>query len=127
MMNFSKFKVFLLIAIVFLIGVVVGAAVDQAFLSGIGTQRHSQEPFIEKLQNRLHLSVEQTLAVQTILDKAHEQFKMLYESVKPQFEGIRQLMRTQISEQLDPDQDQEFTVMCNEYKQRKVERAKKYR
>jgi len=126
-MSFSKFKVSLLIAVVFLLGVVVGASVDQAFLSGIWIQPHSQERFIEKLQNRLQLSAEQTLAVQDILDKAQGKFKMFYKSVKPQFEDIRQLMRTSISEQLNPEQNQKFTVMCNEYDQRKVERAKKHR
>ena len=130
MMNLSKFKALLIIAVVFLLGAVAGASLGRTVLWSIsakGPHHHSRGPFIEKLQKRLDLSGEQRTQIQAILDESHQQFRGLHKSVKPQFETIRQQMAERIREQLNPDQAQKFAAMRAEYEQRKAKREKKCR
>ena len=53
MMNLSKFKALLIIAVVFLLGAVAGASLSRTVLRSIsawGPHHHSRGPFIERLQ-----------------------------------------------------------------------------
>ena len=130
MMNLSKFKALLVIAVVFLLGALAGAALSRTVLRSIsdrGPHHHSRGPFIEKLQKRLDLSDEQRTQIQAILDESHQQFGKLHKSVKPQFETIRQQMSERIRNELNPDQVRKFAAMRAEYEQRKARREKKFR
>lgn len=130
MMNLSKFKALLVIAVVFLLGAVAGASLSRTVLwsiSGKGHHRHSRGSFIEKLQGRLDLSDEQRTQIQAILDESHQQFGRLHKSVKPQFETIRQQMAERIRKELNPDQTRKFAAMRAEYEQRRAKRGKKCR
>jgi Spy/CpxP family protein refolding chaperone len=130
MMNLSKFKALLIIAVVFLLGAVAGASLSRTVLRSIsawGPHHHSRGPFIERLQQRLDLSGEQRTQIQAILDESHQQFRGLHKSVKPQFESIRQQMSERIRKELNPDQVREFAAMHAEYEQRRARRGKKYR
>lgn len=120
-MSLSRVKAVLLMSIVFLLGAIAGASLGTAVVSRkfASPQELSRGPakpkFIEKLNARLHLSSPQKERLQVILDETHGQFGSLHESVKPQFEAIRNRMRDRIREQLDTAQKQEFEVMVQEY------------
>ena len=130
MMNLSKFKALLIVAVVFLLGAVAGASLSRTVLRSIsarGPHHDSRGPFIEKLQKRLDLSGDQRTQIQAILDESHQQFGRLHQSVKPRFEAIRQQMAEKIRKQLNPDQVREFAAMRAEYEQRKAKRETKCR
>ena len=130
MMNLSKFKALLIIAVVFLLGAVAGASLSRTVLWSISARaphHHSRGTFIEKLQKRLDLSGEQRAQIQAILDESHQQFRGLHKSVKPQFETIRQQMSERIRKELNPEQARKFAAMRAEYEQRRAKRGKKCR
>lgn len=130
-MSLSKLKALLVISIVFLLGAVVGASLGTSIVSkkfastSEGTSKSGREKLIDKFKGRLNLSPSQTETLQLILDDTHKQFKELHETVKPQFEGIRNRMRDRIREQLDATQKQEFEVMVREYDECKARGKKK--
>jgi hypothetical protein len=120
-MSLSRVKAVLLMSIVFLLGAIAGASlgttvVSRKFASTPEISRkQGREKFIEKLDLRLHLLPPQREKLQLILDETHQQFGQLHQSVKPQFEAIRNQMRDRIREQLDAPQRQEFEVLIQEY------------
>jgi len=120
MMSPSRFKAIALMAIVFLLGAIVGASLGTAIVSRkfAAPQERAGKPgkvkFIDRLNARLHISPEQTAQLKIILDETHQQFGSLHESVKPQFEAIRQRTRDRIREQLTDSQRQEFEAMLRE-------------
>jgi uncharacterized membrane protein len=120
-MSLSKLKAMLIVAIVFLLGAVVGASlgttlVSKKFASTPNLPAKSgREKIIEKFKARLNLSPDQTQTLQSILDETHQQFRQLHETVKPQFEEIRNRMRDRIRAELNGQQKQKFEVMAREY------------
>jgi hypothetical protein len=120
MMSPSRFKALMLMAIVFLLGAIVGASLGTTIVSRKFAAPHElavrpgKAKFVDRLNARLHLSSEQTLQLKAILDETHQQFGALHESVKPQFEAIRSKTRDRIREQLTEAQRPEFEAMVRE-------------
>ena len=112
-MSLSKLKALLVISTVFLLGAVVGASLGTSIVS---------KKFASPTEGAAKSGKE---TLQLILDDTHKQFKELHQTVKPQFEGIRNRMRDQIREQLDAKQKQEFEVMVREYDECKSRGKKK--
>lgn len=94
MISPSRFKALALMAIVFLLGAIVGASLGTTIVSRkfAAPQEMAGRPgkakFVDRLNARLHLSPEQTVQLKAILDETHQQFGALHESVKPQFEAM---------------------------------------
>ena len=120
MMSPSRFKALMLMAIVFLLGAIVGASLGTTIVSRKFATPHElavrpgKAKFVDRLNARLHLSPEQTVQLKAILDETHQQFGALHESVKPQFEAIRSKTRDRIREQLTDTQRPEFEAMVRE-------------
>jgi len=120
MMSPSRSKALMLMAIVFLLGAIVGASLGTTIVSRKFAAPHElavrpgKAKFVDRLNARLHLSPEQTLQLKAILDETHQQFGALHESVKPQFEAIRSKTRDRIREQLTEAQRPEFEAMVRE-------------
>lgn len=120
MISPSRFKALALMAIVFLLGAIVGASLGTTIVSRklAAPQEMAGRPgkakFVDRLNARLHLSPEQMVQLKAILDETHQQFGALHESVKPQFEAIRFRTRERIREQLNNAQKPEFEAMVRE-------------
>ena len=120
MMSPSRFKAVALMAIVFLLGAIVGASLGTTIVSRKFAAPHEmagrpgKARFVDRLKARLHLSPQETAQLRVILDETHQQFGALHESVKPQFEAIRNQTRDRIREQLTDSQRQEFEAMVRE-------------
>ena len=120
MMSPSRFKALMLMAIVFLLGAIVGASLGTTIVSRKFAAPHElavrpgKAKFVDRLNARLHLSPQQTVQLKAILDETHQQFGALHESVKPQFEAIRSKTRDRIREQLTDAQRPEFEAMVRE-------------
>jgi hypothetical protein len=132
MMSLSKFKAFLVMSVIFLLGAVAGASLGTAIVSKKFAAASANAPLapakiklIDKFRTRLNLSPTQTERLQLILEDTKQQFRGLHETVKPQFEEIRQRMRSQIREQLNDQQRQEFEVMVREYDERRAREDQK--
>ena len=120
MISPSRFKALMLMAIVFLLGAIVGASLGTTIVSKKFAAPHEmagrpgKAKFVDRLNSRLHLSPQQTVQLKAILDETHQQFGTLHESVKPQFEAIRSKTRDRIREQLTDAQRPEFEAMVRE-------------
>jgi uncharacterized membrane protein YciS (DUF1049 family) len=126
MMNQSKFKASMLIAVVFLLGAIVGGSLGTTIVSRKFASppeiswRQKRNMILEKFRSRLELTPEQSEKVQAILEQTHQQFRTLGQSIKPQSVEIRNQMRGKVRELLGEDQKSKFEVMTHEYDQRKA-------
>jgi len=126
MINQSKFKAFMLIGVVFLLGAIVGASLGTTIVSrkfaappGVSA-RQRRTMILEKFRSRLKLTPDQSEKVRAILEQTHHQFRALDQSIKPQSVEIRNHMRANVRELLSEDQKSEFEVMTREYDRRKA-------
>ena len=75
MMSPSRFKAFALMAIVFLLGAIVGASLGTTIVSRKFAAPHEvagrpgKAKFVDRLNARLHLSSQQTVQLKAILDR----------------------------------------------------------
>ena len=126
MINQSKFKAFMLIGVVFLLGAIVGASLGTTIVSRKFaappevSSKQRRNMILEKFRSRLKLTPDQSEKVQTILEQTHRQFRALDQSIKPQSVEIRNHMRASVRELLSEDQKSEFELMTREYDQRKA-------
>jgi len=126
MINQSKFKASFLIAVVFLLGAIVGASLGTTIVSRKFaappevSESQKQNMILEKFKSRLKLTPAQTAKVQLILEETHRQFRDLDQSINPRRDEIRNRMRASVRELLNGDQKQDFEVMTREYDQRRA-------
>jgi septal ring factor EnvC (AmiA/AmiB activator) len=127
MTNRLKLKAVFITSIVFALGALVGASwgtivVSRKIAFAEVPEDKSRPGMIERFQSRLKLSPEQTQRLQAILDETHREFGRLHEAVKPQFEEIRQRMRSRIRQMLKEEQKREYETMIRERQGRKPKR-----
>jgi hypothetical protein len=126
MINRSKFKAFLLVGVVFLLGTIVGGSVGTTIVSRkFAAPREVPDSqrlamVFEKFRSRLKLNPEQSEKVRVILQETHQQFKDLNHSIRPQSDALRMGMRSRVRELLTDDQKKEFEAMTREYDERKA-------
>jgi hypothetical protein len=126
MINHSKFKASILIAVVFLLGAIVGGSLGTTIVSrkfaapGEISESQRRNMLLEKFRSRLKLTPEQSEKVRVILEQTHQQFKDLNQSIRPQSDEIRSRMRGRVRELLEEDQKKAFEVMTREYDQRRA-------
>jgi len=126
MINHSKFKASILIAVVFLLGAIVGGSLGTTIVSrkfaapGEISESQRRNLLLEKFRSRLKLTPEQTAKVQLILEETHKQVRDLDQSIKPRRDEIRNRMRASVRELLNGEQKQDFEVMTREYDQRRA-------
>ena len=98
MISLFKLRVILTISAVFLLGAVAGASWSGILVSRNAAAQLSTHPskpgVIEELKTRLKLSPGQMQQIDLILDETQREFSLLHRTVKPQFEEIRQTMRS---------------------------------
>ena len=125
MINVFKLKTILAMSAVFTLGAIMGASwggilVSRHAASAPSLLHKSKPGVIEKFKTRLKLSPKQTQQIESILDETHHDFTDLHQAVKPQFEEIRQEMRSAIRQILNEEQKQEYQAMLRESDQRRV-------
>jgi uncharacterized membrane protein len=118
MISLFKLRVILTISAVFLLGAVAGASWSGILVSRNAAAQLSMHPskpgIIEELKTRLKLSPGQMQQIDLILDETQSEFIRLHRTVKPQFEEIRQTMRSGIRQVLSEAQKQEYETMVRE-------------
>ena len=116
-----KFKIWLVLAVVFALGTVTGAALGGLYHSraggrgergGGGDGRDARQ--FDKMRNELGLSDEQATRVRAILDETRNEYRALRTELRPRFEEPRLRARAKIREVLNEAQRQKFDAQAAE-------------
>ena len=106
----SRGRAAVLLAAVFLSGVLVGAGVFALSRGGPGGP-HPRRDFVEHLSHDLDLTPAQRDSVAAILQRRRTSMDSLWREVGPRFETLRVTVRSEIRSQLTPDQQRKFAEM----------------
>jgi hypothetical protein len=129
MISLSKLKAILTMSAVFALGAIIGASwggivVSRNAASAQLSPQRNKPGMVEKFRARLHLSPEQTQRVESVLDETQREFSQLHLAAKPQFEEIRQRMRSGIRQMLNEEQKREYEVMIRERDEQRAKNEK---
>ena len=129
----TRLKIWLVLAGVFVIGCVTGAALDGAYRTragggwGRGGERGAgkkHEKMFEETRRELNLNDEQSARVRVILDETREEFRALHAEMRPRFDAVRQRARARMRETLTPEQQTRFDAMMARRDQKMNEKEK---
>ena len=112
-----KFKIWLVLAVVFILGTVTGAALGGLYHSraggrGRGDGRDPRQ--FDKMRSELGLSDEQATRVRAILDETRNEYRALRTELRPRFEEPRLKARAKIREVLNEEQRRKFDAQAAE-------------
>jgi len=111
----TRLKIWLVLAGVFIIGCVTGAALDGVYRTragnGRGDRGRKHEKMFEETRRELGLNEEQSAKARAILDETREEFRALHGEMRPRFDAVRQRARARMRETLTPEQQTRFDAM----------------
>src|SRR5437763_8485389 len=113
----TRIKIWLVLAFVFALGCVTGAALDVLYHARTGArpaaahERDAQARF-EAMRRELSLTDEQATAIRALLDETREEYRALRTELRPRFEEPRQKARARIRALLTPEQQQKFDALA---------------
>jgi hypothetical protein len=126
-----KVKVWIVLAAVFALGCVTGAALGGLYHSRAGARagregraERDAEHF-EKMRAELGLSDEQATRVRAVLEETRNEYRALRTELRPRFEEPRLRARARIRELLDEGQRQKFDARAAENDARRDDRERK--
>lgn len=97
----------LLVAVVFLLGIVLGGLVTHLWgerLMRQYSERHHREEVVRRLTRTLDLTPDQQKQLAAILDDTSGKYHALYEKHRPEYEEVRHEARVHIRAILTPEQ-----------------------
>jgi hypothetical protein len=110
-----KLQVWLLIAVVFALGVVTGGSLDRVYLANSGALRsanpnHARGPnrMVERLSSDLKLNDEQVAKIKTIFEESRKEFPPSLFAECPGFKESRARTRSRVREALTPEQQKRY-------------------
>ncbi|HEU0173086.1 MAG TPA: hypothetical protein VFV58_02395 [Blastocatellia bacterium] len=110
-----KLQVWLLIAVVFALGVVTGGSLDRVYLANSGALRsanpnHARGPnrMVERLSSDLKLNDEQVAKIKTIFEESRKEFPPSRFAECPGFKESRARTRSRVREALTPEQQKRY-------------------
>ncbi len=123
----TRLKIWLVLAGVFAIGIVTGAALDGVYRTRAGGGRgrggeRKHEKMFEETRRELSLTDEQAAKARVILDETRNEFRALHEEMRPRFDAVRQGARARMRETLTPEQQTRFDQMMARRDQKMRER-----
>lgn len=115
----TKFKIWLVLAVVFVLGTMTGAALGGLYHSRAGGRGarggDGRDPRqFDKMRKELGLTDEQSTRVRTILEETRGEYRALRAELRPRFEEPRLRARAKIREVLDEAQRQKFDAQAAE-------------
>lgn len=119
MMQTEKRSAAVLLVAALLLGVLVGTAgTVLAAHKGIGSlhyhperQRRGPREYFDRLTAELNLTATQRDSVQSVLDRNRASMDSIWHEVSPRFETLRGRLRSEIRNQLTPEQQATFDEM----------------
>ena len=117
----TRFKIWLVVVGVFVLGCVTGASFDSVYRlrAGGGERqetrgRHNKEELFESLKRDLSLNDNQATEVRAILDQTRNEYRALRTEVRPRYDALRQKARSRIRALLTPEQQPLFDAKAAE-------------
>jgi Spy/CpxP family protein refolding chaperone len=128
----TRLKIWLVLAGVFLLGGVTGAALDSMYRLRAGgseraVERTRRGDLFEKMKSDLNLTDQQATAVRAIIDQSREEFRALRNEVSPRYDAVRQNASSRIRALLNAEQQQRFDAKMAERDARREEGKKRER
>ncbi len=119
MLNRSKLWATVLLITVFAAGVTVGGAASSAWGagdgdgdgSGRGDDRARRSSYAERLESDLGLTAAQREMVDTILARRQVDMRELWQEMRPQFDALRDTIRSKIMDVLTDEQRQTYNEL----------------
>lgn len=124
-----KIKIWLVLAAVFALGCVTGAALGGLYHSraggrGRGGEGRDAAKHFDQLRGELGLSDEQATRVRAILEETRDEYRALRAELRPRFEEPRLRARARIRETLDDEQKKKFDARSAEIDAKRDERER---
>ncbi len=112
----TRLKIWLVILGVFLLGGVLGAALDSVYRLKARGGRHEERDKrrFEEMRRDLALTDEQAAQIRAILDETRNEYRALREKCRPQYDAARSAARARIRALLTPEQQQKFDARTAE-------------
>ena len=116
----AKFKIWLVLAVVFVLGTVTGAALGGLYHSRAGGRGRDdggdgRDPRnFDKMRGELGLTDEQSTRVRAILEETRNEYRTLRTELRPRFEEPRLRARAKIREVLSEEQRRKFDAHAAE-------------
>ncbi|PYS93698.1 MAG: hypothetical protein DMF64_03745 [Acidobacteria bacterium] len=112
----TRLKIWLVLALVFILGSATGAALDVLYHARAGARSadargHDVQAHFDVMRRDLNLTDEQATAIRAILDETREEYRALRTELRPRFEEPRLKARARIRALLTPVQQQKFDAM----------------
>ncbi|MBX3278771.1 MAG: hypothetical protein KF868_12280 [Acidobacteria bacterium] len=101
-------KAYIIIFSTFLLGAITGLAAGSFIWKQSAQPAAGYQGMVEELSSELHLSADQRLQVEKILNESKQQFQDIRKQVHPKFVEIRVQYREKISSILSPEQREAF-------------------
>ncbi len=127
MQGHTTLKVWLVLAVVFVLGACTGGAVTGFYRAMSRPEKPTPGAKMEKLRRDLSLNDDQMKSVSAILDETKNEYKALRAEVKPRFDEPRQKARAKIRALLTPEQQQKFDAMVAQIDEKREGEQKKQR
>ena len=113
----TRLKIWLVLALVFALGCVTGAALDVLYHARTNARSadahaHDRQAHFDAMRRELNLTDEQATAIRAILDETREEYRTLRAELRPRFEEPRMKARARIRALLTPEQQQKFDAMA---------------
>ena len=118
-------RAYLYFSLIFVFGVVVGAAGTYYYVWRVGLLRPSfnRERAVAHLTNDLHLSERQVSQVRQILQDSDAKYGDLQKQVEPQFTALHEQTRDRIRQILSPEQLQKFNEIVRRHDEARKRRG----
>lgn len=127
-MTRSRFSAVSLLLAVFVLGALAGHF-GPSFLephgSGASRLARGREGILTRLNSELQLSTTQQDSIRAILQRHEPAMDSMWREVRPRFDSLRDVVRSEIRVQLTPDQQRKYTEMNErrdrEYRERRTD------
>jgi len=113
-------KVWLAIAVIFALGIVTGAALNNLYLSRFvtgapqGVSMRDTTEYFETLKREVNLTPEQETKMSAILDDMRDKYKNVCAEVRPRYFSLREDARLKMRELLTADQQKRFDMIVTQ-------------
>src|ERR1041384_3008557 len=112
----TRIKIWLVLALVFVLGCATGAALDvlyhsRASVRSADARGRDMQAHFDAMRRDLNLTDEQATAIRAILDETRDEYRALRTELRPRFEEPRMKARARIRALLTPEQQQKFDAM----------------
>jgi Spy/CpxP family protein refolding chaperone len=130
----TRFKIWLGVLGVFVLGCVTGASLDSLYRLKAGNGEHQEksgrrdkESLFENMKSDLNLTDQQATEVRAIIEQSREEYRKLRNEVRPRYDQVRAGARARIRALLNPEQQQRFDAKTAERDARRGEGKRRER